>query len=104
MDKPLGRRAIYEIIDDIAVLDEDRVFASIPEFDDLSLGYTDITYSQLAVAIDRVAWWLQNELHGHPRLSTFAYLGPNDLRYPLFIVAAMKTSYKVCQSLSTCHF
>jgi hypothetical protein len=28
----------------------------------------------------------------------FAYLGPNDLRYPILLVATMKCGYQVCKN------
>ncbi|KAM0344837.1 hypothetical protein ACHAPU_007219 [Fusarium lateritium] len=90
-----GHRLLHELIDEIAILDEDRIFASIPVSEDAADEFKDITYGQLAVAIDRTAWWLLEVMGGRPPLETFAYLGRNDLRYQLLIVAAIKTHYKI---------
>ncbi|KAF5686208.1 NRPS-like enzyme [Fusarium denticulatum] len=90
-----GQRLLHDLIDEIAILDEGRIFTSIPISDDPVDGFIDITYDRFAVAIDRTAWWLQKSMRGRPRLETFAYLGRNDLRYQLLIIAAIKTCYKI---------
>jgi hypothetical protein len=95
MEEIPGQRLILDLIDDIAILDEDRIFASIPTSDDPVDGFIDITYQRLALAIDRASWWLQKAMQGHPQLETFAYLGRNDLRYQLLTLAAVKTHYQV---------
>ncbi|RGP66053.1 nrpslike enzyme [Fusarium sporotrichioides] len=95
MEGTPGQRLIHELIDEISILDEGRIFASIPVSDDPVDGFMDITYRRLALAIDRAAWWLQKAMQGRPRLETFAYLGRNDLRYQLLIIAAIKTHYQI---------
>lgn len=46
----------------------------------------------LANAINRVSWWLVQELADMlEEGQVFAYLGPTDVRYVIFTVAAMKT-------------
>ncbi|KAG8676487.1 hypothetical protein FPOAC2_02582 [Fusarium poae] len=95
MEEIPGQRLIHDLIDDIAILDEDRIFASIPTSDDPVDGFIDITYQRLALAIDRASWWLQKAMQGHPQLETFAYLGRNDLRYQLLTLAAVKTHYQI---------
>ncbi|XEU99844.1 hypothetical protein FSHL1_005131 [Fusarium sambucinum] len=90
-----GQRLIHELIDEIAILDEDRIFASIPISDDPIDGFVDITYRRLSLAVNRASWWLQKAMQGRSRLETFAYLGRNDLRYQLFTIAAIKTHYQI---------
>lgn len=59
-------------------------------------GYNTITWKQFADAVNRAAWWLDENL---PRTGTgpqtFAYLGPSDARYYILIVAAAKTKRQV---------
>ena len=59
-------------------------------------GYCTITWKQFANAVNRVAFWLDENL---PRTQngpqTFAYLGPSDARYYILIVAAAKTKRRV---------
>lgn len=78
--------------------DPEKVYASIPaDNDDLSKGFRDITYREFRSAIDAAAYWLQEQLGvpAHRSFPTFAYYGARDLRYAIFLVAAMKLGYKV---------
>lgn len=93
--EPLGRRLVPKLIDERAEREPTKIFSSIPISDDLTDGYHDITYATLARAIDRAAWWLHDATGQSPKGCKFASLGPNDLRYVIFVVAAMKCRYQV---------
>ena len=75
-----------------------RSYASVPLTDRLEDGYREITYQMLASAVDRAAWWLDSMLpiaQGSTPPQTFAYFGPNDLRYTILALAGIKTNRKV---------
>ncbi|KAL2205187.1 acetyl-CoA synthetase-like protein [Sarocladium strictum] len=72
----------------------DRPFANIPKSKDLSQGFMDVTYELLDNAVNRVAWWLEDVTGGAKPGTCFSWSGPNDLRYVLFLLAAMKCRYK----------
>jgi hypothetical protein len=59
-------------------------------------GYQNITWRQFGNAINKAARWLDSNL---PRTGagpqTLAYLGPNDPRYYILIVAAAKSKRRV---------
>ncbi|KAJ8132621.1 hypothetical protein O1611_g996 [Lasiodiplodia mahajangana] len=90
-----GERLIPNIIDDIAANDPLRVFASIPLTEDLAGGYLDVSYQSVANAINRACWWLSETLGLANTAEVFSYMGPNDLRYPIFLVAAIKCGYQM---------
>ena len=75
-----------------------HTFAALPcKFNTLEAGLRHITYGEFAVAIDRAAFWLDSVLgkvQGAQR-DVFAYSGPTDLRYPILVIAAIKTGRKV---------
>jgi acyl-CoA synthetase (AMP-forming)/AMP-acid ligase II len=73
----------------------DRPFANIPKSKDLSQGFIDVTYELLSNAVNRVAWWLEEVTDGAKPGTCLSWSGPNDLRYVLFLLAAMKCRYKV---------
>lgn len=57
-----------------------------------------VSYAELARAVDRASWWLDDVMGGGPDdhrkdggPAAFVYVGPNDLRYVVAIVAAQKT-------------
>ncbi|TRX94236.1 hypothetical protein FHL15_005004 [Xylaria flabelliformis] len=72
-----------------------RVFASIPVSEDLSDGYVDVTYRTIANAINRASWWLSENLGLANTSEVFSYMGPNDLRYSIFLVATIKCGYQM---------
>lgn len=92
-----GRRLIPNIIDERAESDPTKAFASIPRSKDLADGFVDITYALVANAINRASWWLSHSMGNTETSEVFAYLGPNDLRYPILLVATMKCGYQVCK-------
>ncbi|MCJ1388063.1 hypothetical protein MMC18_000907 [Xylographa bjoerkii] len=97
-NKESGRRLIVSLIDSIAIEDPGRAWASVPIDDsDLSKGFKDISYKELAIAINHSAHWLQEHITDNVRgeFETLAYAGPKDLRYPILAVAAVKCGKKL---------
>ncbi len=90
-----GRRLLAPLVDEIALTEPKRTFVSVPRSADLHDGFEDISFSTFATAINRCAWWIEKELGKSETFETIGYLGPIDLRYPILLVAAIKTGYKV---------
>ena len=92
----VGHRLIASVIDRYAAEAPDKIYASVPKGEDLSEGFLDVTYKQLANAIDHASWWLDYEIGECKRpYETFAYSGPKDLLYPVLAVAAAKVGRTV---------
>ncbi|MCJ1309728.1 hypothetical protein MMC25_003389 [Agyrium rufum] len=74
-----------------------RVYASVPRTSDPAEGFRDITYKELARAIDKASWWLDDQLGPSKSndFPTFAYYGPNRLEYVILFVASIKTGRKI---------
>lgn len=92
-----GKRLIVSLIDQYAADEPEKLYASVPRNEeDLSQGFKDITYSQLANAINHASWWLESTLgKSYGNFETFAYVGPKDLMYPILAVAAAKVGRQV---------
>lgn len=60
-----------------------------------------LTISDLTRAIDRLSWWILATLkeYGRENLDKIAYIGPDDLRYILFPLAAVQISLLVCTNI-----
>ena len=59
-------------------------------------GYRTITWKQFANAVNRTAFWLDDNFpQTKAGRQTIAYLGPNDARYYILIVAAAKSERRV---------
>ena len=94
-----GRRLLPHIVDERARSGYERPYALFPRSRDPSEGFQSISYACLANAVNRACWWLDAELsRDDEKEHPFAYLGPNDLRYIIFVIATMKTGRKVRSS------
>lgn len=90
-----GRRLFPTLIDERASSEPTRPFVAIPKSSDLRDGFVDISYQQLATAINRCSWWLENKLGKARNFETVGYLGILDLRYTILMFACVKVGYKV---------
>lgn len=92
------------LVDDLAARVPDNAWAKAPvSADDGPAIWQDITWRQLRAAVDFTAQWIENELGAGDGHGPVAYTGPNDIRYPIIIMAALKAGYKVsCVSSGRC--
>ncbi|KAI0169406.1 hypothetical protein GGR52DRAFT_555036 [Hypoxylon sp. FL1284] len=94
--RDFGRRLIPQVIDEIAQRDPQRECFSIARSSRPEDGWEPITFKQYSNAINRVSHMIV-ERCGHPPanvIPTLAYIGPNDARYVIILVAAVKAGYK----------
>lgn len=89
------QRTLWRITDDIAAIDPHRLFCTQPVSSDISQGWRDISFSDMASAANRMALWLQENVASSTQQETLAYVGTNDIRYVAFILACMKLRHKV---------
>ncbi len=85
------------IIDNRAHADPERLFCAYiePKLASVEEGLRKVTYGQFANAVNRCAWWLEQELGKSQNFETLAYVGPSDIRYAIVTLAAVKTGHKV---------
>lgn len=92
-----GRRLLPCLLDDEAKTNPHKVFATLARSNDLSHGFHDVCFRQVANAVNHVAYMLQS-IFG-PELDrdfeTLTYIGLPDLRYSIVFYAAVKCGYKV---------
>ena len=95
-----GRRLLPRVLDDEAISNPERPFAAIPRSEDLAHGFRDVTFGQVANAVNHIAFRLQTNLGPLKHdFETLTYVGIPDLRYNLVFYAAVKCGYKVSFSL-----
>ena len=90
-------RLVPNIIDDIAKSDPEREAFLVPRSDNPKDGWKSITFKEYANAVNRIAHRII-EACGTPSPGSFptiAYVGPNDARYVVLLVGAVKAGYKV---------
>ena len=96
--RPLYRakQLLPNIVDGMAAARPEALYAEIPSsYTSYDQGYRKITYRELANAVNGIAWLLTKELGRGQDFETLAYVGPNDLSYPIIILGAVKAGYKV---------
>ena len=93
----IGERLIPHVIDQLAESEPNEIWAAYPaSFEAFKQGeLTQITWKTLSNSINRLSWWLVDQLGHGEHLETLCYVGPSDIRYFMFAVAACKTGYKV---------
>lgn len=92
-----GRRLLPHVIDDIACKDPHREVFMSPRSSSPKDGWAITTFSTYANAINRCAHDIVNRYGKatHGEFPTIAYIGPQDARYLVIVVAAIKAGYKV---------
>jgi hypothetical protein len=93
-----GKRLIVQTVDDLAVHEPDRVWATVPVSQDINDGFRDFTTLQLANAVNNLAHWLNNKFGQSSQFEVLAYLGVSDVRYAIILFAAIKCGYVVSTS------
>lgn len=89
-------RLLPHIVDEIAASEPSRPFQYQPRSNKAEDGWVPVTYKEFANAINHVAHIVsktvkQNSTEEFP---TFAYVGPNDVRYGILTLAAIKAGCK----------
>lgn len=92
-----GRRLIPNIIDENVRMHPQREAFMTQWSDSLENDWRAVTWKQYANAINRCAHEIDGACGKAPkgRFPTLAYIGPQDVRYIVFMVAAVKAGYVV---------
>lgn len=88
------RRLLAAHVDAIAVMSPTRLFGLIPNGAHTAAGFREVTFEDLSRAVNVMAWWLKKHF-GESKNETIAYIGNNDVRYIVLMLASHKTSYTV---------
>ncbi|KAL4876608.1 hypothetical protein BJY04DRAFT_231506 [Aspergillus karnatakaensis] len=95
MSTPLANRGrlLTTAVDDLAALCPSNVFCIHSLSRDISDGWRSVTFKTLAGAVDNLAWWIANNIGESKSLEVLSYVGANDIRYAIFILACLKTGH-----------
>ncbi|KAK8164826.1 hypothetical protein BKA80DRAFT_326953 [Phyllosticta citrichinensis] len=91
---PFTEKTLTRRVDDIANSDPGRTWVTVPLTNDVYGEWKDITFGELRQAIDGLARWIEEKIGVGKDRDTVAYLGINDVRYTVVILAMMKTNRK----------
>ncbi|KAL7931542.1 NRPS-like enzyme [Trichoderma chlorosporum] len=90
-------RSLINIIDDDAAKEPNRPFIFIPRSSRPQDGWEPVTYGQMANAVNHVAHSIQRMAASYIQdgnFPTIAYMGPNDVRYIIIMLACIKAKCK----------
>jgi len=91
-----SRELLVHIVDEIARETPEALYAELPRSaTNFDAGFHKVTYYLFANAINGMASWLNKTLERKGDFETLLYLGPNDLRHNILLLAAVKAGYKV---------
>jgi acyl-CoA synthetase (AMP-forming)/AMP-acid ligase II len=91
----LHKRLLATTVDERAEMSPDDRFAVIPLGSELNHGFRDLSMKDLAQAVNFLSWWIESTIGPARSRETLAYMGNNDIRYFIFILACQKTGYQV---------
>ncbi|KAF1999604.1 acetyl-CoA synthetase-like protein [Amniculicola lignicola CBS 123094] len=86
---------LIKVIEEKALWSPDHTFLRYPSEDWEKDGYRTITWGQYSDAINKLAYWLDEQFGPVSSDNTVGYFGPNDARYALLLPAVMKTGRKL---------
>ncbi|KAL1885457.1 putative NRPS-like protein biosynthetic cluster [Paecilomyces lecythidis] len=90
----VGRRLFAGTLDAAAQKSPDRMACVIPKGTEVSDGFHNLTFKELAHAVNYTSWWIEENIGRSSNLETLSYMSSNDVRYIVFVIACNKTGYK----------
>ncbi|KAJ5834349.1 hypothetical protein N7447_000375 [Penicillium robsamsonii] len=88
------KRLLATTVDDRAETNPNQRFAVIPQGLEISDGFQDLSIKDLARAVNFICWWIESSIGPTQYPETLAYMGRNDARYFIFMLACQKTGYQ----------
>jgi acyl-coenzyme A synthetase/AMP-(fatty) acid ligase len=89
------KRLLVTEVDTVAKEFPTRRFGLIPNGTEVEHGFREVTFQDLSRAVDAMSWWIRDNLGPSKESESIAYVGNNDIRYAIFMLACHKTGYKV---------
>lgn len=97
---PYGQRLCIDVADELARKTPDRIYATVTKSrHEIAEGFKDVTIKQFANAVNRAAWEIDRMFGRSKTFGVIAYLGVSDIRYAIYLYAAIKTGYQVLKFL-----
>ena len=90
-----GYRILASVLDELTSTQPDQRYLSVPKGSNVEDGFKDVKYGDFGRAVDHCAWKIKRELGEGQGFPTIGYIGPQDTRYLILILACNKTGYKV---------
>jgi hypothetical protein len=76
---PYGKRLIPQIMDSLAAAETGRIVFSLATISGDSLEFRHVSARAFTKAVDKTAWWLQNQIGKPDSVQALGYTGPRKL-------------------------
>ncbi|KAK2603619.1 hypothetical protein QQS21_004200 [Conoideocrella luteorostrata] len=90
-----GSRQLHQTLDYLAATSPRRLFATIPKTSDISDGFREIYFCDMARCSNVAARWIQDQFGSSQSFQTLSFIGIPDLRGVAVFFGAIKCGYKV---------
>lgn len=98
-----GNRHLPRLIEKIAQATPEKPFVSLAKTADPRDGFEDISYGAFSQAVDRCAFWLDDNIGHHEDTKSlrpiFSTIARQDMRGGIMVLAGAKTGHQVSYSL-----
>ncbi|KAJ5444672.1 acetyl-CoA synthetase-like protein [Penicillium daleae] len=91
--EPRGKRLLSRVVDDAAQREPERLFAVIPRGLNISDGFQNLT-EEMSHVVNSLCWWIEKTIGPAISQERLAYIGMNDVRYCVFVLACQKLGYE----------
>ncbi|KAJ5425808.1 hypothetical protein N7465_000878 [Penicillium sp. CMV-2018d] len=89
-----GKRTLATVVDRLAKEHPTRMVCKTPKGLQVTDGFSCLDMRGLSKAVDSTAWLIKKSLGTPDKGEVLLYLGDNDVRYLVFVVACQKTGYR----------
>lgn len=90
-----GKRTLATVLDQLAKHCPAKLVCRAPNGPRVADGFWSLNIEDLSKAVDATAWLIRESFGVSDKSEILLYLGDDDVRYLVFIVACQKTGYKV---------
>ncbi|PHH60603.1 hypothetical protein CDD81_1430 [Ophiocordyceps australis] len=92
----LGQRVVVNVVDETAATEPNRPFIYTPRGTTPEEGWKPVSFSELANAVNAMAWVIADKIKANSNepFPTLAYIGPDDIRYVIMMLACIKAGCK----------
>lgn len=96
-------RLLPYALDQEALFNPERLFCiHSVSLKSLRSGWRRVTVGDLAHAVNNFAWWLEETVSSSATPERLVYIGPNDIRYAIAVLACMKLGHCVSSQGPDC--
>lgn len=96
----MEKRLLSNMVDEVAERNPDQTFCLHPAGPGTAQTWKKFSFRELAIAVNQLSWYIDEHTKESSNQESLAYIGVNDVRYAVFLIACAKVDKVVCIFLS----